>query len=275
MVIIVGVGVIALIVGLTWKFGSRKFFLSRLAVLLGVFQILSSIAQAVQIATLGKTRSLPLEGLPLLGIQMIIGALAYRSLKKTKLGIKEKSEIRTVGEVTALFGMICLTVFGVAANRLSSAAEIMHIYPVESITAPIWSCIAYLTMWTRRPIGEETQDEVYETPGTLWHTLFSCEGRLERTAARIILLVIVLLNLSPFVVVVQLVFRNNVLSDCILVLHSIGAYVAIYPIVPIGIKRRHDREKRGWGLVSIFFVKGTEGPNRFGAVPSKFPFRLK
>ena len=74
----------------------------------------------------------------------------------------------------------------------------------------------------------------------------SCEGRLERTAARIILLVIVLLNLSPFVVVVQLVFRNNVLSDCILVLHSIGAYVAIYPMFRLGLNAAMT-EKKGVG----------------------------
>ena len=65
-------------------------------------------------------------------------------------------------------------------------------------------------------------------------------------------------------------------------LSTIFLIAAIYPSIAITIKRWHDRDKSGWwvlinfvpligaiwALVENGFLKGTDGPNRFG--PSRF-----
>ncbi|MFD2208070.1 DUF805 domain-containing protein [Kiloniella antarctica] len=65
-------------------------------------------------------------------------------------------------------------------------------------------------------------------------------------------------------------------------LSGVFSLVAIVPSILILIKRWHDRDKSGWWTLIIFvpiigalwiliecgFLKGTEGPNRFG--PSRF-----
>ncbi len=69
------------------------------------------------------------------------------------------------------------------------------------------------------------------------------------------------------------------------VLALIFALAAIYPGICVAIKRWHDRDKSGWWvlialipiigaiwtLIECGILKGTDGPNRFGADPLAQP----
>lgn len=69
------------------------------------------------------------------------------------------------------------------------------------------------------------------------------------------------------------------------VLTLLFSLAALYPAVCVAIKRWHDRDKSGWWvlialipvigaiwtLVECGILKGTEGPNRFGADPLAAP----
>ena len=64
-------------------------------------------------------------------------------------------------------------------------------------------------------------------------------------------------------------------------LYFLYLLAVFYPSLCIGIKRWHDRDKSGWwtlillipvigliwGIIELGFLKGTEGPNRFGPDP--------
>lgn len=65
------------------------------------------------------------------------------------------------------------------------------------------------------------------------------------------------------------------------VISSIIGVLMIWPCIAIYVKRIHDRDRSGlfllllfvpvlnlWPTVEILFLKGTEGPNRFGEDPT-------
>ncbi len=73
-------------------------------------------------------------------------------------------------------------------------------------------------------------------------------------------------------------FANNAFVSLIIALISL---FLIWPNLALGVKRMHDRDKSGWWLliglipligaiwllVSLGFMKGTEGSNKFGEDP--------
>lgn len=104
--------------------------------------------------------------------------------------------------------------------------------------------------------------------------LFSFEGRINREDYWIGTLLVTVIVLVMFIVAR--------LSDSVLALAIVAVFslVAVWPSLAIQIKRFHDRDKSGWWvlinlvpfgslwtLVECGFLKGTEGPNRFGPDP--------
>lgn len=103
--------------------------------------------------------------------------------------------------------------------------------------------------------------------------LTSFEGRLPRKAYWIYSLVVMI----PAYMVAAILMR--------FIHPTVGAiaYLAvIYPLVAIGVKRWHDRGKSGWWMlialvpliggiwafVEAGCLRGTEGPNEYGADPT-------
>ena len=76
---------------------------------------------------------------------VILGTLAYRSLKRTKLGIREQSALRRVGELLALIAAAIPTILMLVNNP--AAKFLIATDPVPWIIAPVWSYVAYLILW--------------------------------------------------------------------------------------------------------------------------------
>lgn len=97
--------------------------------------------------------------------------------------------------------------------------------------------------------------------------LLTYEGRFNR--ARYWAFVLVYVGIA---IALNLIHEN---------LAGLFALVALYPSICVSIKRWHDRDKSGWwvliGLIPVIgaiwiliecgILKGTDGPNRFGADP--------
>ena len=90
----------------------------------------------------------------LFGFQIILGTLAYRSLKRTKLGIREQSALRRVGELLALMAAAIPTILMLVNNP--TAKFLIATDPVPWIIAPGWSYAAYLILWMRPAITPES-----------------------------------------------------------------------------------------------------------------------
>ena len=109
---------------------------------------------------------------------------------------------------------------------------------------------------------------------------FSFEGRINRAKywlgnLGLILVEIVLYNIRADMM------RNLGFSMAGIVISAAIRIVMIWPYVAIGVKRLHDRDKSGWWvlinlvpvignlwyLIQCGFLKGTEGPNKFGPDP--------
>lgn len=114
---------------------NRKLIGSTVALIIGVLAFLGSVAQLAN----GNTLSDPLTGL-----LIILGALAYKSLKKRKLGIVKSSVFRQGFEGAAL-GIIVLLV--VLQNNLQT--RIIN-DPVTNIVVPLWSFVAYLIVFNKQ-----------------------------------------------------------------------------------------------------------------------------
>jgi hypothetical protein len=106
----------------------RKFIGSTIALILGIILLVSSISQ---IAT-GK-----IKADPLVGEVMILGSLAYRSLKKRRLGIVKSTYYRKVFETLALILILALVIL----QRDFKMRLIND--PLANFLIPIWAFIAY------------------------------------------------------------------------------------------------------------------------------------
>jgi multisubunit Na+/H+ antiporter MnhB subunit len=100
---------------------------------------------------IGSTVALVLGGLSILGglgsghfggaiggVVMILGALAYRSAKKRKLGEVKSTALRRLGEVGLL---VLLSIVILAQNDLKT---LIATDPVPNFVVPVWAIIAYL-----------------------------------------------------------------------------------------------------------------------------------
>lgn len=111
---------------------------SSIAFLFGCISViagLSGLAQTVdnpQVAGAQKMNTL------IGGVVMILGALAYRSAKKRKLGEAKSTLARKFLEVASLL-LICIVIL--AQNNLR---DLIATDPVPNAVIPIWAIVAYL-----------------------------------------------------------------------------------------------------------------------------------
>ena len=108
----------------------------------------------------------------------------------------------------------------------------------------------------------------------LKHLLFSFQGRMSRQPFWLFILVLVIVEVILFL----LVDPESSFGAIVWALFSLAI---IWPSLAVQIKRWHDRDKSGWWiLISIVpiigplwaliengFLRGTDGPNRFGQNP--------
>jgi hypothetical protein len=106
----------------------RKFIGSTIALILGIIFLVSSISQIA----IGKARADPL-----VGEVMILGSLAYRSLKKRRLGIVKSTYYRKVFETLALILILALVIL----QRDFKMRLIND--PLANFLIPFWAFIAY------------------------------------------------------------------------------------------------------------------------------------
>ncbi len=118
----------------------------------------------------------------------------------------------------------------------------------------------------------------------MYAILLTFQGRIGRQVYWLssigVILVLVLLELLLIILGVN--FRDNLVIK--LFSQALSAFMVLFGVVTyfaIQIKRWHDRDKSGWWmfihllpyigsiwtLIELGFLKGTDGPNRFGADP--------
>jgi hypothetical protein len=128
-----------------------KLLLSTFALVFGSMHLVSSCGM---IARHVEDPTVEVPSNPLFGLQIILGTLAYRSLKRTRLGIRKKSILRTFGELCTLIAAATPTVLMLIYNP--AAKFLIATAPIAWIIAPMWSYAAYLIMWTRPTITPES-----------------------------------------------------------------------------------------------------------------------
>ena len=120
----------------------------------------------------------------------------------------------------------------------------------------------------------------------VWKIFFSFQGRISRGTywwTIVVRTVVSCICLLLFVATIQLPYLRD--SSVFVFSTSVFALMlfilTIYSGYPIAVKRWHDRDKSGWwvliewipiiGSIWTFiecgFLKGTDGPNRFGLSP--------
>ena len=134
---------------------NNTFILSLLALVLGWLLFIAGCAQTVGALNDG------LEGIrnptpassisPLLGLQIIVGTFAYRSIKRRKLGMRAESNLRRGGELLGLIFVWLPTIVLVLGGQINNPspallnkianepAQVFFIY----VMVPLWSGIVY------------------------------------------------------------------------------------------------------------------------------------
>lgn len=120
----------------------RRFLGSTAALIAGILcycRVISRFVNTVQPGTFQN--GLPQKEWYFVGMvtsaMMILGALAYRSLKKRKLGIVKDSRLRISLEFSALF----IIAFLIFRNR--EIEYFASTYPFQFVVVPLWVFIAY------------------------------------------------------------------------------------------------------------------------------------
>jgi len=80
------------------------------------------------------------------GVVIILGALAYRSAKKRRLGETKSSVTRKAIEITAV--IIAMAIVLLQDNLLKAIES----DPAQNLIIPLWVLVAYIVMFMRNPI---------------------------------------------------------------------------------------------------------------------------
>lgn len=123
----------------------RKFLGSTIVLILGILTFLGSIAQI---------SSGSLHASTLAGEGMIFGSLAYRSLKKRRLGLVESTKLRQFLEIIAL-GLIIALVVLQKDFQIQLAQD-----PVPNVIIPVWALIAYSVIYFKRQSSDFTLEQL-------------------------------------------------------------------------------------------------------------------
>lgn len=111
----------------------RAFIGSWIAIVVGLFTMLSGLQEPID-----------LDGL-LSGPTIVLGALAYRSAKRRRLGLRPDTALRRGIEI----GLLLLVFLPVPLLALRGF-EVRTSNPVSGIVVPLWSLIAYLWILRRQ-----------------------------------------------------------------------------------------------------------------------------
>jgi phage tail protein X len=109
----------------------KKHIGSTIALVFGVLAILSGLAKPGPIL--------------FSGIVIILGALAYRSAKKRKLGEVTNSLLRKALEITG----VIIAIASVALQK--NFLQVLEADPVPNLIIPLWVVIAYILISMRKP----------------------------------------------------------------------------------------------------------------------------
>jgi hypothetical protein len=110
---------------------------STLALIIGGLSLVSGLAR---VATLGANSFEPGSSTLQAGVVIILGALAYRSAKKRRIGEAKSTLTRRFLEIASLV-LICLVIL--MQNNLKYLIETD---PVPNALIPIWAILAYLAI---------------------------------------------------------------------------------------------------------------------------------
>ena len=109
-------------------------------------------------------------------------------------------------------------------------------------------------------------------------TFFSHKGRLNRRRYWVMSTVLLILSIAYFCL--TLLMLKEAPSTFGWLMIAFGVILLIYISIMMNIKRIHDHDRKGhflwlylvpmannWLMIELLFVKGTNGPNRFGEDP--------
>ncbi|MYE90359.1 DUF805 domain-containing protein [Candidatus Poribacteria bacterium] len=115
----------------------------------------------------------------------------------------------------------------------------------------------------------------------VWKIFFSFQGRISRSVywcATTVCILVSCMCVLVFVATIELTSLFAFLTSSLALMLFV---LTFYCHFPIAIKRWHDRNKSGWwvlidwipiigsfwAIIECGFLKGTDGPNRFGLSP--------
>ena len=130
---------------------SNRFLSSNIALGIGWFMFLGGLgamASRIQDPTVETNIG------PFVGLQVILGVLAYRSAKRTKLGLREKSLERTVLEIAALIFVwhtnVVLAIALLFGKYNPTLLHELYYDPAlpltEHLITPVWTLINYIVI---------------------------------------------------------------------------------------------------------------------------------
>ena len=104
---------------------------STLALIVGVLSILSGLTKP--------------GGILIMGMVIVLGALAYRSVKKRKLGEVSSTQSRAIYEASAI--VVAL----LAVLLQNNVVYLIQTDPVPNLIVPIWVLVAYVAVLIWKP----------------------------------------------------------------------------------------------------------------------------
>ena len=136
---------------------SKRFYLSTIVIVLGVLMFLSDLVKPF-------TNPVAFEANPFMGIQIIMGALVYRSIKRSRLGRNIRTTRRKVVECVVLVLATLPTIWTTfVVHPYHPSWKYIVAYEPARFTMPIWFYIAYLIMWKKKPVSQVSPES--ESPG--------------------------------------------------------------------------------------------------------------
>ena len=109
-----------------WPRLDRRFLGSTIALVWGWMTMIAGVTSGRSLSEVG-------------GLYIIVGALAYRSCKRRRLGLRESTLGRKAAEIVGVTLVICHACVGWVM-----APQTAFNHPVYPVAVPLWVLIAYL-----------------------------------------------------------------------------------------------------------------------------------
>lgn len=135
---------------------------SSIALVIGCIQILVGLANPSSILSMGTT--------------IILSALAYRSVKKRKLGLVPSTRARVVLEILAILIMVVLVI------AQHNFVTLVYEDPFPNLFVPLWGLIAFMVAVSKRNyVGSE--DDSVESKQAYVYVCNYCEKEYQTKQA--------------------------------------------------------------------------------------------